>query len=170
MGFTPHFNMDNPPHRNKLAFDFNKFFQEAKEEYQILLGEQLEVDAFQLEFPLIIEGDLNRLRQVLDNVVNNVIRQTHPKHRQIKLSLTISPSIIRIICTDNGAGIAPDNLERIFDQFLSIETQYATVGTGIGLYLSRKIMEALGGSLTAQSHGIGHGATFIVEFPNIPHE
>ncbi len=149
------------------AFNFSKFFREAKEDYKTLLGEGLEVEAPQLKFPLNIKSDLNRLRQVLDNVVNNAINHTHPEHRQIKLSLTISPAIIRIICTDNGAGIAPDNLERIFEQFISFETQYATAGTGIGLYLSRKIMEALRGSLTAQSQGIGHGSTFIVELPNI---
>ncbi|GAH33848.1 unnamed protein product, partial [marine sediment metagenome] len=106
-----------------------------------------------------------RLRQVLDNLVNNAINHTHPEHRLIKLSLAISPSVLRIKLTDNGAGIAPDKLERIFDQFVSIETEYATPGTGIGLYLSRIIMEDHRGSITAQSQGIGHGSTFIAELP-----
>ena len=118
-----------------------------------------------MEFPLNIEGDQSRLRQVLDNLVSNAIHHSHPEHRLIKLSLTISPSIIQIIITDNGAGIAPDNLERIFTQFISIETEFSTTGTGIGLYLSQKIMELHGGKITAQSQGSGHGATFIVELP-----
>lgn len=149
----------------KTEFNLKKFLQEVKEEYKTLLGKQFKVDAFQFEFPLIIESDQNRLRQVLDNVLNNAVKHTHPQHRLITLSLTISHSIIRIIITDNGAGITPDNLERIFDQFVSIDSEYAVASTGIGLFLSRKIMETLGGSITAQSQGLGHGTTFIIELP-----
>jgi len=67
---------------------------------------------------------------------------------------------------DNGARIIADNLEQIFSQFVSIETEYASSGTGIGLYLSRKIIEAHGGTITAQSEGLGHGTTYIVELLN----
>ena len=78
---------------------------------------------------------MNRLRQEFDNIVNNAVHHTHSENRLIKLKLAISPSILRIIFADNGAGIAPGNLERIFDQFVFIDTEFAIGGTGIGLYL-----------------------------------
>ena len=83
----------------------------------------------------------------------------------MKISLGILKSVIRITIADNGAGIDPENLEQIFEQFVSIETEYSTTGTGLGLYLCRRIMEAHGGTVTAQSQGLGHGAKFIVELP-----
>lgn len=149
----------------KSEFNFSQFFQEVIEGYNTLLGEKLKVNAFQLEFPLIIEGDQNRLQQVFDNIVSNAINHTHPEYRQIRLNLEILPSILRINITDNGAGIAPGNLERIFEQFVAIDTEFAIGGTGIGLYLCREIVEAHGGSVTAQSKGEGDGATFIITLP-----
>ena len=77
----------------------------------------------------------------------------------------VKSSIFRTIPAALGAGIAPKNLEIIFDQFVTIPTEYSTTGTGIGLYLCRKIIEAHGGKITAQSKGRGQGATFIVELP-----
>ena len=74
--------------------------------------------------------------------------------------MTVSISI-----ADNGAGIAEEDLEKIFAPFFSIPTDYHAQGTGIGLYLSREIVEAHQGTLTAHSTGKGQGAIFTIELP-----
>ena len=66
---------------------------------------------------------------------------------------------------DNGAGIAAENLEQIFDQFVSFGTDYSAIGTGVGLYLSKLIMQAHNGKIFAQSKGLGYGSEFTIELP-----
>jgi PAS domain S-box-containing protein len=149
----------------KYKFNFCTLFEDVAKSFENLLGEQLEYCGCQTDAPVLIEGDEDRLQQVLDNLIRNAINHTHPEHRKIKLNLNILPNSLLVTIVDDGAGLVPEILERIFDQFISIETEYATPGTGIGLYLSRKIMEAHEGTITAQSKGLGHGATFIVELP-----
>ncbi|MHA2246734.1 MAG: sensor histidine kinase [Candidatus Hodarchaeales archaeon] len=68
--------------------------------------------------------------------------------------------------TDNGSGIEKKNLKLIFNQFVSFPTKYNTAGTGIGLYMSQKIIEAHGGTIIAKSDGIGKGTVFVVEITN----
>ncbi|MFX0150289.1 MAG: PAS domain S-box protein [Candidatus Hodarchaeota archaeon] len=147
------------------AFDFCAFFNETLEPYKNMLGEQIKFDECVMDSPLIIEGDKDRLIQVFDNILNNAVKHTHSDHRSIKVTLEIIPTILRIKIKDNGAGIASENLERIFEQFVSIGTVYSATGTGIGLYLSQKIMKAHGGIIIARSEGLGSGSTFIIELP-----
>ncbi|MHA2244698.1 MAG: PAS domain S-box protein [Candidatus Hodarchaeales archaeon] len=144
---------------------FCTFFQQAIERYKDILGNQIVFYGCQREPPLIIKGDKERFQQVIDNLVNNSIKHTHPDFRQIEVHLGIYSADVRITIKDNGAGIASNNLEKIFEQFVSIETEYSATGTGIGLYLSRKIIKAHGGTITAQSKGLGQGASFIIELP-----
>ncbi|MHA1996448.1 MAG: sensor histidine kinase, partial [Candidatus Hodarchaeales archaeon] len=77
----------------------------------------------------------------------------------------ILEDVIQLKISDNGCGISTENLEIIFDQFVSLPTQYSVVGTGIGLYVSRLLAEAHGGSLHAESEGVGLGSTFILKLP-----
>ena len=146
-------------------FDFCTFLNEALEPYRNMLENQIKFDEPQIKAPLIIKGDQDRLLQVIDNLLNNAVKQTDPITRLIKIDLEISSTVIRVNFTDNGAGIAPGNLSRIFEQFVSIQTHYSVTGTGIGLYLSIGIMAAHGGTITAHSKGTGEGSTFSIEFP-----
>lgn len=138
-----------------------RFLKEAVEAYEHLLGEQFEFSA-RFDQSFTIEIDKERIQQVIDNIMNNAIKNTHPDHRKIEMTVIDRPSDIRIIITDNGAGIDPSNLTRIFDQFVSIETEYSATGTGIGLFLSREIMDAHGGTITAHSEGLNCGSKFII--------
>ncbi len=81
----------------------------------------------------------------------------------IKVNLEILANSILIKIIDNGAGIDQKNLKLIFEQFVSIETKYSVTGTGIGLYVSQKIIEAHKGTIIAQSEGLGQGSTFTIE-------
>ena len=75
--------------------------------------------------------------------------------------------LIRLYVTDDGDGIAPDHLERIFDLFTQADVTYdrAAGGLGIGLALVKRLVELHGGSVAAASPGKGQGATFTVRLP-----
>ena len=103
------------------------------------------------------------MEQVFSNILENAIKQTHTSNREIHASLEVTDQLIRIKFTDNGAGIESKNIELIFGEFTTIPTIYSVQGTGLGLYISRKIIEEHGGTIVAQSKGLGHGTTFIIE-------
>jgi signal transduction histidine kinase len=83
----------------------------------------------------------------------------------IEISIELSDETIFIKVKDNGAGIAQENLKLIFEEFVSIETEYSVIGTGVGLYISKLITEAHNGKIYAQSKGIGHGSVITIELP-----
>ena len=114
---------------------------------------------------IILEGDTEQLRQVFYNILDNAIKHSSKDQRKIKVKYKILTDHIHFQVSDNGAGIAQEDLGRIFNQFVSISTEYSTGGTGIGLYLCQKIVEAHGGQITAQSEGKGRGATFTFDLP-----
>ena len=135
------------------------------EPYDHLLGSQFSFQACSEEQPVIIQADSDRLQQVMENVISNAIKHTPKDRREIIVSTEILADKVRILIKDNGAGIASEHLETIFEQFITIPTDYTATGTGIGLYLSREIIKAHDGTITAQSKGKGEGSTFIIELP-----
>jgi len=145
--------------------DFCDLLTEAIQPYQTSLGPQLEVWSCPEGQPVLVKGDPDRLLQIIGNLLENAIKNTSQDQRKILVTLEVLPQIVRMQVADNGAGIAPDDLIRIFESFTAIPTQYSVGGTGIGLLISRMITEAHGGSLTAQSEGNAQGATFILELP-----
>lgn len=148
---------------NSTEIQFCEFLRNVVEPYRDLLDKQIQVTISGCgeENPVIIEGDPNRIRQVLENLIENAIKHTSDSIRSICVSLEVFPNNIRVSVTDNGAGIAPHNLERIFEPFISIPTQFSVTGVGLGLYLSRQIIESHNsGQLIASSRGMGLGATF----------
>ena len=114
-----------------------------------------------------VYADNTRLRQVMINLVNNSIKFTE------KGSITLSTKPIeggRVLITvkDTGIGIPPDKLESIFQEFTQVDssTTRKAGGTGLGLPISRRLVEMHGGRLWAESSGIeGEGSTFCVELP-----
>ncbi|MFW9903828.1 MAG: PAS domain S-box protein [Candidatus Thorarchaeota archaeon] len=149
----------------KRKFDLCDFLLSNLDQYNQLLGNQFRFRRCNAEQSIIINADPDRLQQVLENVISNAIKHTSKEKREITVKLELQSSSIQIYISDNGAGIAREHLDTIFEQFISFQTEYAAGGTGIGLYLSRKILEAHGGTITAQSNGQGYGSTFIIELP-----
>jgi len=147
----------------KTEMDFFNFLMTALQPYQTRLGSQLEVRVIHERDHVGIEVDPDRILQVLDNLLENAIKHTHREHRKILVTSEIQSPVVRVKVTDNGAGISSEDLERIFEPFMSIPTKFSVGGTGIGLNLSRMIVKAHGGTLTAYSEGKGQGATFVME-------
>jgi PAS domain S-box-containing protein len=109
-----------------------------------------------------LRADTDRLQQVFWNLLKNAIKFT-PSGGQIEVRSTDSPDkSLRVEIQDSGKGISSQLLSRIFDPF---EQGEGSVGLGVGLTISKTIVELHGGRITASSLGSGKGSTFVVELP-----
>jgi two-component system CheB/CheR fusion protein len=113
----------------------------------------------------VLRVDASRLQQVFWNVLRNACKYTS-EHGAISIrSSNPTPDKIRIEISDSGVGIAPECLEKIFDAFEQVDRRHE--GLGLGLAISKAIVEMHGGSIRAQSDGLGKGATFVIELPMV---
>ncbi len=154
---------------NMSDFYLCELMDDIQDFYNIQFNESIKFKRNKLEMDTIVYGDQDRLQGVLDNLLDNAIRHTGEETRKINVVSEILPDLIRIKISDNGAGIDSKNMDRIFEQFVSIPTKYTITGTGIGLFISRKTIEAHEGSLAAKSEGVNRGATFVIELPRRHH-
>jgi PAS domain S-box-containing protein len=123
---------------------------------------------FVVEFPdnfPVITGDQERLRQVLSNLISNAVKYS-PGGGQIAVRGEVLPDGVRVSVSDQGVGIPPDELERIFERFYRVDDALTrtTQGTGLGLFIARSVIEAHGGRIWAESTP-GQGSTFIFTLP-----
>lgn len=110
-----------------------------------------------------IWADVSRLVQVFDNLVNNSVE--YATGTQLSISLTWQPDQAHIVFADSGPGIPQEHLENIFKRFYRLPEHHdGASGTGLGLYICHEIVQAHGGSITAESSP-GKGATFRVCLP-----
>jgi two-component system CheB/CheR fusion protein len=111
-------------------------------------------------------GDAGRLEQVFTNLLQNAVRFTPPGKRVI-MRATRSDAGARFEITDEGRGIDAADLESIFQMFVQSRQGLARTegGLGLGLTIAERIVSAHGGTITATSPGVGHGATFTVCLP-----
>jgi signal transduction histidine kinase len=113
-----------------------------------------------------IRLDPMMFRQVLDNLIDNAVRYAGDKPPQVEIRVKSLAEWLQIRIQDHGVGIASENLARIFDRFVRIETQVGKRhGTGIGLYVVRSIVQAHGGRIRAESLGSGKGLTISIQLP-----
>jgi signal transduction histidine kinase len=109
-------------------------------------------------------SDPSQLRQVLINLVTNGLQAAGPGGR-VRLTISGDDAQIEVAVTDNGHGIAPENMDKIFEPFFT--TKPPGEGTGLGLSVSRGIVEKLGGRIEVESK-LGAGASFKVVLPRKP--
>jgi PAS domain S-box-containing protein len=116
-----------------------------------------------------IVGDASRLHQILLNLLTNAVKFT-PHGGRIEILGRRTDGSIQIEVRDNGEGIAPEFLERIFEPFRQAENPRIRLhgGLGLGLSIVRRLAEAHGGTVTAFSEGRGKGATFTLTLPIKP--
>jgi PAS domain S-box-containing protein len=123
------------------------------------------LDVEQPDAALQVNGDPTRLTQIVQNLLANSAKYT-PDGGHIAVKVRAEGGFVAIAVTDNGRGIEPENLERIFGLF--VQGQHGAPnesGLGIGLTLARSLTEMHGGSLDAESAGPGRGSTFTVRLP-----
>jgi len=113
-----------------------------------------------------VEGDPARLAQVFTNLLHNASKYTLPGGRiTVSLERQGSDAVVRV--RDSGIGLAPDQLIRVFDMFAQVDAsgERGQGGLGVGLALSRTLVQLHGGRIEAHSEGLGKGSEFTVRLP-----
>jgi signal transduction histidine kinase len=113
-----------------------------------------------------VQADPDRLSQVFWNLLNNAVKFT-PEHGQVRVSMAELGHEVEIAVKDSGRGIAPEFLPYVFERFRQAAGSgpERTSGVGLGLAISRHLVELHGGTIQADSPGLGRGATFTVRLP-----
>jgi two-component system, OmpR family, sensor histidine kinase BaeS len=119
-----------------------------------------------------VSVDVDRLGEVLGNLLGNALRHTPGGGRvQVSAHGSTGRDQVDLVVADNGEGIPPELLDRVFERFFRVDparTRNGGAGSGLGLTISRAIVEAHGARVWAESAGRGHGARFIVRLPTVP--
>jgi two-component system CheB/CheR fusion protein len=115
-----------------------------------------------------IEGDELKVKEILYNLLSNAVKFT-PESGKIGMRAKRADSEIEIVVWDTGAGIAPENMGKIFEGFFRVDTPYSRVteGTGLGLPLSKKLVELHGGKFSVESEGLNKGTQVRFTLPII---
>lgn len=144
----------------KSTFDFSVFLQELIERFTPLFGAAGIAVNSSITSDVKGEWDSYRIEQVLTNLFSNTVR--YAPGAPLNVSLTLMQERLKMTVTDSGCGIEEKNLERIFDRFERESNNPG--GLGLGLYITRQIIEQHQGTIRAVSQ-LGKGTSFIVELP-----
>jgi PAS domain S-box-containing protein len=114
----------------------------------------------------MVYGDPERLQQVVSNLLSNAVKFT-PEGGSVRIGVEERMGNVQIWVADTGRGIAPHDLPRVFEPFWQVDTTLTRTdsGLGLGLAIVRSLVEAHGGTVRAESDGLGCGARFTVELP-----
>ncbi|MDP3447844.1 MAG: PAS domain-containing sensor histidine kinase [Eubacteriales bacterium] len=143
-----------------LLYEISMLVEDIVSKKKILMS--LEIDE---DLP-DIEADELKVKEIIYNILSNAVKFT-PECGSIHLIARQSDDNIEIVIRDSGTGIALENLDKVFEGFFRVDTPYSriTEGTGLGLPLSRKLVELHGGELTIQSAGLNLGTTVRFTLP-----
>ncbi len=112
---------------------------------------------------IVVQADPTRLAQVFDNLLSNAIK--YAPGAQVTITLVKKDQAAHVSVRDNGPGIAPEHMKSLFERFFRAPTKNTTVrGTGLGLYICRRIVQAHGGEISVESI-VGEGTTFHIKLP-----
>jgi two-component system CheB/CheR fusion protein len=113
-----------------------------------------------------IEADELKVREIIYNLLSNAVKYT-PEGGKIGIRAKKADSEIEVVVWDTGVGIASENMEKIFEGFFRVDTPYSRVteGTGLGLPLSKKLVELHGGKLSVESEGLDKGTSVRFTLP-----
>jgi len=153
-------NVARPLPLEKFPLDVNKAIAEVVEAMQTTAETAgLTLDTELVFGPLYIEADLFALNRVYRNLIMNAFQATPPRgHVTVRTLRLAEQAVIEI--ADTGTGIPPERLETIFEDFVTTKRR----GLGLGLAISKKVVEQLGGTISVESE-VGIGSTFSLRFP-----
>ena len=147
-------------------FDLGELVTEVGEEYQPkakLKKIGLKADKTKAK----VKADKNKMHQVVANLIDNAIKFT-PEEGEVIVKVIVIGGKVRVEVTDTGVGIDEKNLSKLFTKFGRVDTSGSavgrTTGTGLGLYVSRKLVELAGGTMGVKSKP-GEGSTFYFSLP-----
>ncbi len=154
---------------NKEVFDLNESITEIVKDYQNQTKESKEQEHIDIEFlvrpnnaNLIVTADRTRIMQVIANLLDNAVKFSKGKEERILICAEKNQynKHVTVSFIDHGVGIPPEIQPLLFTKFTKTQ-----VGSGLGLYLSKKIVEAHGGRIWAKNNKDGRGATFSFSLP-----
>ena len=151
---------------NNGVFNLRQFLQSTEQIFQFKADEKK--IAFQIDIapdiPPIVSGDVQKLRQIIFNLIGNAIKFTATGQVDFSVRQDPASGLIRFTINDTGTGIRDQDLERIFQPFQQVAGKYTEMpeGTGLGLTISRNMVELLGGVLNVESE-LGRGSQFWFE-------
>jgi signal transduction histidine kinase len=124
------------------------------------------IDVYVSPIPTLARADRDRVAQILGNYLSNALRHA-PDGSTITVATETARRRVRLTVTDRGPGLAPDQLEAVFERFYRIDPSRSRSagGSGIGLAIVRALAEAMDCRAWAESAGPGTGATFVLELP-----
>jgi two-component system, cell cycle sensor histidine kinase PleC len=113
-----------------------------------------------------IEADELKVKEIIYNLLSNAVKFT-PEGGKIGMRAKKIDSGIEVVVWDTGVGIAPENMEKIFEGFFRVDTPYSRVteGTGLGLPISKKLVELHGGKISVESEGLNKGTSVRFTLP-----
>ncbi len=117
------------------------------------------------DYICMAHGDVGKIKQVVNNIIDNSIKYT--KQGGINVSLSCNGQYITIKISDTGIGIAPEDIPKLFTKFTRAKDAFRTnvIGTGLGLYIAKQMVEAQDGKIWVESDGLGKGSTFFIQLP-----
>ena len=129
-------------------------------------GERVTIDAE----PVLVHGDDERLRQLVGNLVQNALRHASERPGAVRVNVRRRPPDALLEVEDDGPGIPPGALRRVFDRFYRVDRgrSRAHGGSGLGLAIVRHVAEEHGGQAWAENRSDGSGARFCVTLPAEP--
>lgn len=159
---------------NYAPVDLIAVIEEAMETVQLAaIAKSIHIETALSPITQTVQGDANRLQQVIWNLLSNAIKFT-PQGGRVEIQLEEIGHQVKIMVTDSGKGITADFLPYVFDYFRQADSSTTRTfgGLGLGLAIVRQIVELHGGTVQAYSPGENLGATFTVMLPatNIPTE
>jgi two-component system, OmpR family, sensor histidine kinase VicK len=145
------------------SFNLNEIVMSVIAEYGMLAKKNNIKMILVSKDDFVVEGDRGRLAQVLSNFISNAIKFTSKGNIYISLEKSKDGKAVVLSVKDTGSGIDSDMVSRLFTKFAT----RSNTGTGLGLYISRNIVEAHGGRIWAENNSEGKGATFSFSIPVI---
>ena len=154
---------------NKEKFILNDLVSSIVEEYNYESRSKNKINIILLDSPtegnniIIVYADRHRITQVISNLMENAIKFTKEKGGTVSINIkkNENDSWVTVSIKDNGSGIDPDIMPRLFTKFTSKSDR----GTGLGLFICKSIIEAHGGKIWAENNVDGKGATFSITLP-----
>ncbi|XXF79551.1 PAS domain S-box protein [Myxococcaceae bacterium GXIMD 01537] len=145
------------------SFDLSALVRDVVEDFRLQWpGRSLDVRLPRADAP--VSADRHRIEQVLANLLDNASKYT-PSETPVRVQVEVLPARVRVSIRDEGPGIAPQDQERLFKRFQRLASSIHQPGLGLGLYISREIIERHGGTLGMRSEPGNNGAEFFFELP-----
>ncbi|MFJ8064292.1 cell wall metabolism sensor histidine kinase WalK [Psychrobacillus sp. NPDC096426] len=146
---------------NREIMNFNQFFNRIIDRFELSKSQNVTFHRMLSDTSYYVDIDTDKLTQVMDNIISNAMKYS-PDGGNIRFGVAEKDNILTVMISDEGMGIPPENVNRIFDRFYRVDRARARSmgGTGLGLAIAREMIEAHGGRIWAESEE-GHGTTIF---------